>query len=226
MNNQQTRWPVEAFIEPADKISIRSFVRNEIAYYNALLASMGSRLRTMPEVFNEMSDNLLIEAAVRGVNAIEQDLDERTRLFLEAVSGPAARSVHPATRAAMAVEMLRAHRIQADGLQRTKGEDLAAPVSLLSPHDGRVKRHVQLPKPAVTVLSSEMIRIPYARQPILIRGVFPITGWNVLVVRDTDRPGEEPGPWMIEFRKEPSDYLLRLTDPPLKINRRAAERTR
>ncbi len=221
MTNQQTRWTVDAFVEPSDKTSIRMFVRHEIAYYNALLASMGSRLRTMPEVFDEVSDNLIIDTAVRGVAAIPADISERNRLFLEAINGPAARNIHPATRAAMAVEMLRAHRQQAETMRRPE-----TPVSLLSPHDGRVKRHVQLPRPAVTLIGDDSIRIPYARKPILLKGVFPKTGWNLVVIRDMDRPGAAPGPWSVEFRNETSDYLLRMTDLPLKAGRRAPEQSR
>lgn len=226
MSNQQSRWTVEAFVEPSDKPLVRAFIRNEIAYYNALLASMGSRLRTMPEIFKEVSDTLIIQTAVRGPASFSPHLDERTRLFLEAICGPSSYGVHAATRGAMAVEMLRAHRLQAHALSKMRGDNLESPVALLSPHDGRVKRHVQLPIPAVTIIDSHTIRIPYARSPITLRGDMPTSRWNVAVLRDTDLPGAEPGPWVIEFRNETADYLLRMTDPAYKTKNRHSERSR
>lgn len=225
MSNNQARWSVEANVDPRDKTLVRAFVRNEIAYYNALLGSMGSRLRTMPEIFNEVSDTLIIQTAVSGPTSISSNVSERIRLFLEAICGPTSRGLHAATRGAMAVEMLRAHRQQAHGLSKTKGDSLESPVALLSPHDGRVKRHVQLLLPAVAVIDSRTVKIPYARNPITLTGDIPTASWNIMVLRDTDLPGAAPGPWVMEFRNEQTDYLLRMTDPAYKAKRQS-ERSR
>lgn len=241
MSSQPTRWTFEATVAPSDKVRLRGFTKNEIAYYNALLNGFGSRLRTMPEVFDEVDEKLIGEIASVGYNirTLKADalpnglrgmqdslfdeegrliLSERVLLFLDAVGVAAV--LHPEARRAMAIEMLLEHRRQAAALaqtSKTEGQVLRSAVELLHPHDGRLKRHVQLPAKAVVVgVDGRTIRSAYNGVPIVLRQPIPDNiRWNVLIIRDEDSNGLT-GDWHVELRQDPAAYLLRLTDAPLK----------
>jgi hypothetical protein len=245
--NRPSRWNFEAVVNPNDKIRLRGFIKNEISYYNAVLAGFASRLRTMPEIFDEVNDELLGEIAAQGYNlrvftpdtlpkalqglssVIFADgklaLSDRLLLLLDVVS--VAAILHAEARRAIAIEMLVAHRKQADGLKRTTSrldQVLAAPVELLQPVEPRIKRHIQLPRKAVTIANEgRTIITAYNGVPIVMRpGSLPNdAAWNVMVIRDDERQGT--GGWSVEFRTEPNNYLLRLTDAPMNTKKKRRE---
>lgn len=235
--SQNNRWTTEALIDPQDRSRVRAFIRNEMAYYNALVTSFGARLRTMPEIFEEVDEGLLAAVAADGFNLRSFDenslpeklsgfrgalfeegklkLGERELLFFDAVTVGA--TLHPDIRRAIASEILRVSRSQADALRQSPGkmdQVHRGPVELLTPHDGRVKRHVQLPAKA-TRLSEDRKRlaISYATKPLVLSQPAPDTRYNLVVVRDVEGPGRNER-WEVEFRQEQAPYLVRLTDPP------------
>lgn len=248
---RKNRWSFEAVLDANDKVRIRGFVKNEIAYYNGLLAGFASRLRTMPEVFDEVPEDFLGTIAQHGysVRALTPDnlpaplarfrnmmfqdgrlaLSDRVALLLDVVSAGAV--LHPEVRRAMAVEMLHAHQRQAEGLSRTTNrvdQVLAAPVELLHPIEARIKRHIQLPKAAVLVSpDGRSFQTRYNAKPIVLRpqGLPEDASWNLLVLRDDEQHGV--GSWTAEFRQETASYLTRLTDVPFNTKKRKkAEPTR
>lgn len=244
-NTRHTRWSFEAVVDAADKVRLRGFVRNEIAYYNALLGGFASRLRTMPDIFTEVNEDLLGEVAAHGYNlraftsetlpaslkrfknvVFFEDrlaLSDRVLLLLDAVSVGAI--LHPETRRAIAIEMLRAHRQQADALSRTSSrvdQVLTAPVELLHPLEPRTKRHIQLPARAMTVYADgKAIGTAYNNKPIVLHPAIPADAkWDVVIIRENDRPDK---PWTVELRQDRASYLLRQTDAPL--NKKSRRRT-
>lgn len=246
---QNTRWAFEATIEPSDKVRLRGFIRNEIAFFNALLPGFGSRLRTMPELFREIDSGLLATVAAYGYKLQNQTpeklpvnlqpwknvifdeagalrLSERALMFFDAVAIPGV--LHPEVRRAIVSTMLEAHVRQAEGLSKSTSkvdQVLVAPVELLHPFETRLKRHLQMPAKAV-VLSADgrSIRSAYTAEPIRLRSPVPENAkWNVMVVRDEDRMGQL-GDWVVELRQEPTDYLARLTDTPLNKKPRRQQR--
>jgi hypothetical protein len=239
MDTRNSRWTLEATVDPNDKSRLRGFVRNEIAYFNALLAAFSSRLRTMPEVFTEIDHGLLGEIAAHGLGGWQftQDtlprhlskfktalftegkltLSDNARLLLADVSNSIV--LHPSVRREMALEVLKAHVRQSDALRRGSSridEVLAAPVELLHPIESRTKRHIQLPRSAVHLSENgATIATAYNAVPIALNPPLPKEfQWNLLVLRDEDRPGE-PRAWVAEFRNEKTAYLVKLSDPPL-----------
>jgi hypothetical protein len=238
MAHMPSRWTFEAEVAPDDKPRLRSFIRNEISYYNGVLAGFAPWLRTSPEIFATINEALLGEMAALGVSisSLTSDnlpktlepyraylfdengrssLDERTKLLLGAVGNTV--SLHPATRRALVVEMVRTHRSQAeDMMKKTSG-----PITHIQPHDGRVKRHVQLVNRAVVVDDGKAVRSAYNAVPIKLHGVLPTDAkWNVCIIREGE--SNDRNKWGVEFRyQEKADYLLRLTDPPLRQGDRA-----
>lgn len=252
MSSHQNRWIFESTIEPSDKVRLRGFIKNEIAYYNALLNGFQSRLRTMPEVFDEVDGALLGAVAAHGYNLSAFDnaeilpatlkpyakilfdaqghpaLSERVMLFIASVS--VSTVLHPATREAMVLAFLEEHRRQAASLSRTvnnrEDQVLASAVSLLHPHDGRLKRHLQLPaRAAVIGADRRSIRSSYTASPIMLKQTIPDNAtFNVIVVRDEEGAGE--GNWMVELRHDPNDYMVRLSDSPIKKFRKTRQPAR
>lgn len=237
---QPTRWSFDATVDSSDKSRLRAFVRNEINYFNEILLGFSSRLRTSPELFTEVNEALLGEVAAYGYNVrnyspdtlpealkkftsvIFQDgklvLSERILLLLDVViSGTV---LHPAAKRALAIEVLREHIRQADALRRTTAkfdQVLQHPVELLHPTETRIKRHIQLPRSAVVLNEARNeVRTAYNGTPIVLRQSVPAeANWNIMVVRDDERPGHvREGGWSVEFRQEKVDYLPRLTDTP------------
>ena len=247
-NNNKNRWTFEAVVSPNDKIRLRSFIKNEIAYYNALLVAFAARLRTMPTLLNEVNRELMGEVAAHEYNVqamtpetLPKSLERfRSVIFSEggfALSGnmllflkdvSVGSVLHPETRRAMALQMLAAHQKITDSLSRTSSkldQVLVAPVELLHPLEARVKRHVQLPRKAV-VTDGETIRTSYNAVPISFKfGSLPAEAtWDVLVIRDDESNGT--GNWVAEFRQSETDYIVRLTDVPVNTKKRRREYAR
>lgn len=248
---QPTRWSFPATIDQSDKARLRAFVRNEINYFNEILLGFSSRLRTSPDVFSEVNEAMLGEIAagayqirnftadtlpenlVKFKSVIYQDgkiaLSERVLLLLDVVVSPTV--LHPATKRAMAIEFLREHVRLASALSRTTAkidQVLQHPVELLPSAEARTKRHIQLPKSAVSITANGVITA-YNSKPIMLKNAPPPeANWNLLILRDEDRPGEAVNGWVAEFRQEKTDYLPRLTDTPFQkprpISAKAAER--
>lgn len=245
--SQNTRWSFEATVDANDKGRLRGFVRNEISYYNGLLAGFSSRLRTAPEIFGEIDETLAGELAALGVNlrAISADtlpesmsrfknrlfedgrlvVPERILLLLDVISTPTV--LHPATKRAMVTEVLRAHVQQGAALSR-KSSKLdhvhSGPIELLHPTESRIKRHVQLPKSAVRFNEArDTIKTAYHSTPIKLRGSLPADAqWSMLIIRDDERTGHhKEGGWSVEFRQEKADYLPRMADTPFNSKRNA-----
>lgn len=230
--HEPTRWTLDAYLTADDKRRVQAFTKNEIAYYNALVAALSSRVRTMPDALQEVSETIWEEVAAHAYNlaAITPDncpaglkaagltfengrvaMPERLVLLYSAAG--AASALHPEVRRAIAREMLSFHRSLATSLAAPAFADqvLRGPVETLSPHDGRVKRHVQLPAAAIRVIQEgRMIVTPYTRAPIELKGRVPETPWNVVVLRER----EIGGGWNVEFRKEKTSYVLKLFDSP------------
>lgn len=245
MTTSTNRWSFAAQVEPSDKVRLRGFIRNEITYYNALLTAFAARMRTTPEVFTEVDEALFGEVAAQGyrVTSLTREnlpsalkrlsgilfdadgrsaLSERAIMFLDSISVPTI--LHPETRRAMAIEMLRTHIRQADALKRTTNradQVLAGPVELLHPIEARIKRHVQIPARSVLISDDgASFRTAYNGTPITLRPtVNPDIRWNIMVIRDEDAHGEN-GLWTVELRQESADYLTRLTDAPVKGKKR------
>lgn len=251
MSTQQNRWVFEATVEPSDKVRLRGFIRNEIAYYNALLNGFQSRLRTMPDIFKEVDAGFLGTVAAHSINAQalndpanfpkvlvpytnivfdsngRSKLSERMVLFLNAIS--VATVLHPETRRAMALEMLADHQRQAENLSMISTRDdqvLVKAVELLHPHDGRLKRHFQLPAKAVVLNSDrDSIASAYTKVPIRLNADVPAgIQYNVVIVRD-EAGTKAPSEWTVELRQEKMDYILRQTDAPLKNRRPSKSKT-
>ena len=243
MDNRNTRWSLEATVDPNDKIRLRSFIRNEIAYYNALLVAFGSRVRTMPEIFSSVDQDLLGEIAAHGYNIraftaetlpvnlqrfrgklFDENgltLSDRVLLLLDGVS--VAVVLHPEVRRSMALEIFNAHARQAESLHRTSSkldQVLVAPVELLHPIEARTKRHIQLPRSAFVINEAGTeIRSAYNGVPIRLTPALPAEfQWNLLLLKDEDRPDEQR--WVAEFRNEKVSYLVKQSDPPLIKKRR------
>lgn len=245
--NRPSRWSFEAVVDPNDKVRLRGFIKNEIAYYNALLAGFASRLRTAPDVFSELPEDIVGEVAAHGYNLraftpenlpagltrhkglLFKDgklaVSDRVLMFLDVVSVGAV--LHAEARRAMAIEMLRAHVRQADALNRTSArfdQVLAGPVELLHPVEARIKRHLQLPRKAVHLSEDgKTFRTSYNGVPIVLRptGLPKDANWTVCVIRDDENQGV--GSWTVEFRQESSPYLSKLTDVPFNTKKRRRE---
>lgn len=238
------RWSYTADVEPNDKSRLRGFVKNEISYYNALLLAFSSRLRTSPQIFSEISEELVgaVAAAGRSLDDLTEDnlpkyllpvkdkifsegkliLSERDLLFLNAISSPIV--LHPETKRAMAIEVLREHIRQAAALSRTSkspDRELSHPVELLHQTDSRIKRHVQLPASAVQFNGDRTeIKTAYNSTPLKLNHALPKDAkWNIAIIRDDERPGIG-GDWTVEFRQELTNFLPRLSDIPFSKKKR------
>jgi hypothetical protein len=51
----QYRKSFDAQVPEGDVARIRGFIKNEITYYNVLLGAFSSRVRTMPDLFDELT---------------------------------------------------------------------------------------------------------------------------------------------------------------------------
>lgn len=212
---QANRWTYDIELSAEDKTRLRGFVRNETMYYNALLSAFSSRARTMPKVLEALNDECIMETARKAVALRESKslLSEDELLIYDVVAKPAV--LHPDIRAAMAREMLRAHRQIAAALHNSMGSSTDAyrsPIQTLIEHDGKLKRHVQLPQQAVRIdYETDRLSTVYTKGSIKVLGDIPSEkNWNLVVIRETDLGRG----WNIDFREEPAGYDLRIYDAP------------
>lgn len=227
-------WFHRVDLSPSALLHLRRFIAGERAYYNLLLDGLAGPIRTMPDAVKKftgrMESLLAIVAAARiDLSKVKADniplplspyadllfkdgrlaLDGKEMLIFDLVRKDS--SIHPHTRAGMAVEMIRYAIEQIGVLNRTslpssEDESYKYAVRMLTPLDERTKRHVQLPRTAIGVAtegSETTLSIPYLAGPIKI--VTP-REWNYLLLRADD------GRMTIELANEKARYQLRRFD--------------
>lgn len=195
----------DAQVSESDVSRIRAFIKNEISYYNVLLGAFSSRVRTMPDLFDDLTPELLKQAVTTGV---PNDVRERTQIFLKEIAVGNG-SLLPSVRENMVCSMLVAYRLLGEALSKqTRGA-----VELLSPMEERTKRNVQIPREHVQI-DGNNITIPYAKSVIGFQGKIP-DKWNLLILRDQTGNGD----WKVEFHLRSEGYDIRLTDPPVRASR-------
>lgn len=200
----QYRKSFDAQVPEGDVARIRGFIKNEIAYYNVLLGAFSSRVRTMPDLFDELTPELLKQAVTVGVDPKDRSIRERVHIFLKEIA-VANGALLPSVRENMVCEMLETYRRLGDALKKQ-----TRAVELLSPMEARTKRNLQVPRENVRV-EGNRITIPYAKAEITFQGQLP-DRWDVLALRDPSGAGD----WKVEFNIRPEGYDVRLTDPPIR----------
>jgi hypothetical protein len=151
-------------------------------------------------------------------------------IILEAAGGGGSTAgntngVHPEVRRNMALEMLRHYqeqsKIMTQGVPKSQREEFShrAAMSFLESLDEIRKRHVQVPRSIVSVKWDEKeghttIRTPYTLKPIVLEN-FNLSepGWNLMILHQ--QPGSmitKNSPWLADFKKDSSGYLLRYVD--------------
>jgi hypothetical protein len=200
----QYRKSFDAKVSESDVARIRAFIQNELTYYNILLGAFSSRLRTMPELFNELTPEVLKKAVTQGVDRRDRSIQERVMLFLEEIAVGNG-TLLPSVRENMACEMLETYRNLGDALKKQ-----TRAVELLSPMEARTKRNLQVPRANVKI-EGNRLSIPYAKGDITFQGQLP-DKWDVLALRDPSGTGD----WKVEFHVRPEGYDVRLTDPPIR----------
>lgn len=229
-------WIHRADLSPSAMLQLRRFVSGERAYYNTLLDGLAGPIRTMPDAIKKFTGRLesllAIVAATRvELSKIKADnipaplapfadllfkdgrpaLDGKEMIILDLVRKEGA--IHPHTRAGMAVEMIRYAIDQIAVLNRTgltasEDNSYKYSVKMLTPLDERSKRHVQLPRSAVSVVvlgGETMLSIPYLAGPLKI--ATPQREWNYIILR-----ADDDGRMTVELVKETARYQLRRFD--------------
>jgi hypothetical protein len=157
---------------------------------------------------------------------IFSNLTERRALLCDIAAGPG--NIIPKVRHNMAIEILSFYIEQATRIMtpaaKTSNEDEAllykvAP-EMLEIVDTSRKRHLQIPKSELVVTWNESlfaseIRVGYAAYPIRIPNINLVENhnWNFILIHQ--QPGIVPNPstpWMIDFRRTNSLYMLKYLD--------------
>jgi hypothetical protein len=157
---------------------------------------------------------------------IFSNLTERRALLCDLAAGPG--NIIPKVRHNMAIEILNFYKEQAVRLMtpatKTANEDDAllykvAP-EMLEVVDTSRKRHLQVPKSELVVTWNEgmfasELRVGYAAYPIRVPNINLVENhnWNFVLIHQ--QPGIIPNsttPWMIDFRKTNSLYMLKYLD--------------
>jgi hypothetical protein len=250
-HNGRENWTLRVDIEPTDKSLLRTAFNQELSFYNGLVQGLSTRLRAFPEVlltFTGQWEELFADLAQTGVNVNRvrspdqltgpltkhrdllfnkegrpQPIPERIGLILELASISGA--ILPEVRRAMALEMMRFYRAQAQASSNTMPTHQQEEQLYKQAHENLEiadhvrKRHVQLPRAAVKMTYDEEshrtdFRLPYIRNPISVSGNFThANSWNLLLVKQAGEgmPNSKT-PWLIELRKTPHQYLVKLLD--------------
>ena len=231
-------WSYRVDLSPSDTIRLRNVIAAERGYFNALVTGLNGPMRTMGETLRGLTgrwegivglvaetrtDLRNVKAANPGIFAEYADLlfengrskiDSKTQVFMDIAAQ--AGDFNAKARRNMAVEMFKHAREQSAALANTMNREdqvLRYAVETIVPLDPGSKRHVQLPKSAVTVEMVEQdgekmqkIILPYLTAPIVVPE--PPLDWNYLILReDTD------GRHTLEMCRETNaQYLLKRTD--------------
>lgn len=134
-------------------------------------------------------------------------------------------AVIPQTRRQMITDLLQFFREQADILKDPQKSEIMevayrVPPSNISKQDIQTKRHLQIPRQAVTIKYNHEqdlseITTPVTNKPIQVLGtnLNEFNRWTTMVLR------QEPGryvshdtPWIAEFKDTNNKYLIKLTD--------------
>lgn len=239
---EPTIWTTPVVLTPNDALRVPRAIAEEIRYYNGLIAGLNGPQRTMPDTFKALTGRLeqafgAVAASGKPVSSWRADglpgelaayrdllfedgkprLDTKTRMLLDVAAVPA--MLHPETRRAMAVEMLKAFREQSAALASTlhrADQVYRRAFETLVPIDARVKRHLQMPRAAILLGEDEeatLLRVPGVVEPLRLPRP-PLT-WNIALLRP------EVSGWSLELRRESAPYLVRLLDPVLSRRRKA-----
>lgn len=150
-------------------------------------------------------------------------MSERTTMILELAGAKG--NIHPLARRAMAQEMIHFYRQQAQvttasvPVHLREEQVYKTPPESLETIDPARKRHVQLPRDAVTMRFDEKnnrttLYVPYAKEGIAVNGdLTKPQSWNVMIIRQTqhDRASNRSA-WQIEVRKSPNNYFIKMFD--------------
>lgn len=232
---EPTIWTTPLPLTTGDMQRLARSIAEEMRYYNGLIAGLNGPQRTMPDTFKNLvgkMENLFGAIAASGhqistltpssvpveLNAFrdvlfdsdgKSKLDVKTRMILDVAAAPGV--LPPETRREIAMEMLRTFRNQSEALSGTllrEDQVYRRSVETLVPIDMKVKRHLQIPRSALTVIEHAddiVLHIPGVQSPAKLP--VPPLAWNIAVIR----PDSEQ--WSLELRKESVPYMLRLFDP-------------
>lgn len=240
----QTHWTFRVEVSPSDKLMARQIIRNEIGYYNALLAGLASRPRTAPKFMVDLVGSyeiILGEVAAHRYNLrnMKPDnlpvslqpyqrllfgdgnrrVDEKLVMLAEVFATHA--EIHPETRKTMALAMLKFYRDQsALFLSENNRSDQAYRMAgeTLESLDHRSKRSFQLPRSSLNIIKKDgdtVVYLPYFSQPFVLSEHIADSDWNLLILRDEDY-GSMAAKWTLEISKEPNQYLVKKFDSPVR----------
>jgi hypothetical protein len=234
-------WSYRITVTPKDIQRLRIFVREEIHYHNALVAGLTGPVRSMPDVFRDLTgiyERIYAEVAAYAVDLTQAKslpasleslrdaiydkdgkiiLPSKMMIILDVAKTPA--NLHNEARRNMALSFLNAAKDQSSAFHNTLsdtnrlGQVYKYASETFQAVDAQTKRHVQLPSTAMR--ATESGRNLILKFPYMVDEFtipLPQIKWNKIYMRELTRPdGMSSGTVMLEFASDTA-YDHRRTD--------------
>lgn len=228
-NYQKTYWSNKIELDGTDLRRLKYFIGEELSYYNALVAGLAGPMRSMPEAVASLEryEGLMGEVARSrtGLASIKKNalpanfkpfehvlfdeagriaLDGKALFLAEVFAKPGTLNID--VRRNMAISVMRETRRHSKTILAE-----TALVEALEPIEPANKRHVQIPRSAIKIVSENKeaitLKLPYFEAELTIRP--PSGGWNYAYVRV-----DFEGIVSLDLTHEENPYALRKQDRP------------
>ena len=199
-------WQTPVQLNPLDRKRLSFFISQELGYYNAIVSGFAGPMRSMPSTFAQTAtlEEFFAAAAVNQTVSENAAVDSRVLMLARIVATKAV--LHADVRRNLALAVLRECRAQSRALSEPS---LSSLIETLQPIDPAMKRHVQIPRSAMTVKEGDkhevVVQLPYFSEPLTLTR--PNSSWNYAYARI----GLD-GAISVDLAFENSSYVLRKMD--------------